>query len=410
MKIFLFVAATILSISAFSQAFMHPRNMRDDSEMKNSPLKKPSIISNAPFANPVDMTEYFYDTIRELTEINIPNIEDAHPWISSDGLRLYYTSGFYNDQMVVAERSDVNSFFGVPTLVPIINNEGAISYWLSKDELDVYIAYGWDVDLYYSHRNAMNLPFEMPVHVILDGISGLEYLCEASLDATQNELFIFDYGSPVKRILEFERYAGHYYDYVRTISAPSGYSLVGGQLSKDDLTFYTGAKNNEENWELYEMTRATPSDTFDTSTFQLISGINDTSGFNAFPSMSDSLEWVAFNRAPTGDWFDIDLYLAHNGILTSVFNPAEPQIFSYAFPNPSSEYINIKYKTSSVGSMIASVYSYEGVLVFENVFKTSQGIIKINTSSWNNGFYCYRLTQQSNQKNRAVTGKFVVIH
>jgi hypothetical protein len=407
MKIIIFLAATILSLSAYSQAFMQPRNMRDGGDMNNAPLKKPSIISNAPFSDPLETTEYSYDTVRALNEINVPNMEDVHPWISADGLRLYYTSGFYNDQLVMAERADINSYFGTPTLLPIPHNWG-ISYWLSTDELDLYFADGWGCRLYYSHRDAINQPFSFPYELILGGFPEQEdYLNAQSLNSTQFEVFI--HASPSDKIMEFEGYWPAY-GYIRTLPAPPGFHLIGGQLSKDDLTYFTSAEDTNGNYMLYQMTRATPQDTFDISTFQLIEGINDTSIGNAFPTMSDSLEWVAFNKNTNESWEGIDLYLAHNGILTSVFNPVEPQILCYVFPNPSSENFYIKYKSSLAGSIIAFVYSYEGVLVFEDVLKPSEGIIKINTSSWNNGVYSYRITQNAKMKNAAISGKFVVVH
>lgn len=409
MKIFILIAVTILSISAYSQAFIQPQNMNDGSDMTNIPVKKPSIISNSPYSDPIETTEYSYDTVRVLNEINVPNLEDVHPWISADGLRLYYTSGFYNDQLVMAERADINSYFEIPTLLPIPYPWG-ISYWLSPDELNLYFADGWGCHLYFCHRDLMNLPFSSPSALILNGISEADYISAPSLNTEQNEIFLHVYDNDVHRILQYSNIVGWpYFDFQKALSAPPGFSMFGGQLSKDDLAYFTGAEDINGKFMLYQMTRSTPQDTFNISTFQLIEGINDTLVGNAFPSMSDSLEWVAFNRS-NGDWSETDLYLAHNGILTSVFNPEETQIFSYAYPNPASENIYIKYKSSSAGSIIASVYSYEGILVYNDVLKPSEGIIKINTSSWNNGFYCYRLAQTADKKNGAISGKFIVIH
>jgi len=402
MKIILFLAVIIFTIPVFSQAFMNPKNTVSGNDLNNTPIKKPSIISNAPFADPVDLTEYSYDTIRDLNEINSPGFADAFPWISPDGLRLYYTSGFYNNRLVVAEREDINSFFGAPALVALYVYE-AYSYWLSSDELDVYFSYSdLNYGIYYSHRDEISLAFNDPILIYLPVYTG----SGVSLNSTQDELFLFAYNA----IYELTRISSNEFDYVRALPAPDGFSLRPGQLSKDDLTYTFGAEYNDGKSILCQMTRPTPSDTFDISTFEIIQGINDTSLWNIQPSVSDSLEWVAFVRSSIDSWSETDLYLAHNGILTSIFNPSETQMLSQAFPNPSSEYVYIKYKESSVGSIITTVYSYEGVLVFEDVLNSSGGIIKINTSSWNNGFYCYRLVQTANKKNGAISGKFLVKH
>jgi hypothetical protein len=402
MKIFLFLAAMGFSFSAYCQPFIYQSSTMKGTEMNYTPVQKPSIISNPHYFTPVDLTEYSYDSIRELMEINVPNEADAHPWISADGLRLYYTNA--SNHLVMTERTDINSYFGAPTVVPI--PDLGVSYWLSIDELDLYFS---DINyIFYAHRAAIDLPFSTPQYVEIDGMGEQEYISAQSLNSAQNKLYLHTY--PPDKIMEFTLYGGFYYVYERTLPAPAGFSLIGGQLSKDDLTFFMGATYNDGKPMLYQMTRATPSDTFDISTFELIQGINDTSVGNAFPSMSDSLEWVAFNRSSSGSWNSIDLFLAHNGILTSVFDPAETYIFSSAYPNPASDYVCIDYQAPSLGPLVVSVYSYEGVMVFEDAINPVNGVIKINTNSWNNGFYCYRLTQTTNKKNCYTTGKFVVLN
>jgi hypothetical protein len=402
----LLLFVTLISLSAYNQAFIYHSNPMDGNDMNNPAMKKPSIISNSCYFNPVDLTEYSYDTVRELTEINIPNFADAHPWISPDGLRLYYTNAFYNNQLVVTERANINSYFGTPIIVPIPNNWG-ISYWLSNDELDLYFTDSYF--MFYARRDEIGLPFSWPTLLHLSGIPGPDYIDAQSLNSDQTKIILHVWDNGMDKIQEYTGY-WPYYDYVRIWTSPPGFSLFGGQLSKDDLAYFTGAEDTVGKYKLYQMTRATPSDTFDISTFQLIDGINDTSVGNAFPTMSDNLEWVAFNRAPTGAWEDIDIYLAHDGILTAVFDPAELQIFSYAFPNPSSEFVCIKYKSSSPGSVKVSIYSDEGKLMYEDVCLASSGIMKINTSNWKDGFYCYRLTQPEYERNGAVSGKFIVLH
>ncbi len=409
MKLILFVVATILSISAYSQAFMQPRNMKDCDERNNAPLKKPSILSNEPFANSVDITGYSYDTVRELIEINNPGQADAHPWISSDGLRLYYTSGFNNDQMAMAERTDINSYFGTPVIIPIPYNWG-ISYWLSPDELELYFSDSYYI--WYTNRDAINLPFSLPERLNLQGIPGPDYISAQSLNTEQNKMFLHIYDNGVHRILQYSNIVGWpYFDYEKTLSAPPGFSMIGGQLSKDDLTYFVSAQYNDGPPMLYQMTRITPSDTFDINTFELIRGINDTTVFgNAFPTMSDNLEWVAFNRADNNNWEQLDLFLAHDGILTSAFDPVNLPILSFAYPNPASEFVIIKYKSLPGYRSTLIVYSPEGEIVYKNDLNPSEGIIKVNTNQWVTGVYCYRISQFEGKTNRYASGKFIVQH
>jgi hypothetical protein len=408
MKTFLYLLASLISLTAYSQAFIYHSNTIDGTEMHNPVLKKLSIISNPCYFNPVDLTEYSYDTVRELTEINTP-YADAHPWISPDGLRLYYTSDFYINQLVVTERADINSYFGTPTILPIPNNWG-VSYWLSADELDLYFADGWYDNLWYSHRNATDLPFSTPWPLDLIGIGEPDYISAQSLNSEQTELFVHIYEGDSSKILQFSILDWLLFHYERTLPAPPGFSLIGGQLSRDDLTYFTGAKDTAGKYNLYQMTRATPSDTFDISTFQLIDGINDTSVFNVFPSMSDNLEWVAFNRAPTGNWEDIDLYLAHDGILTSVFNPADLPAQAIPYPVPASESVNIRLCSPPGFQATLAVYSLDGELIQESRLNPSERLIRLNTSHWNDGFYVYQLSIPDGKSYSRVTGRLIILH
>ena len=177
------------------------------------------------------------------------------------------------------------------------------------------------------------------------------------------------------------------------------------------MTIFFGASYQYGKVLLYQMTRVTPTGVFDLSTFQKIQGINDSSVYNAFngqPSMSDSLNWVVFVRAAQFNWNDNDLFLANKWSIASVFNLDDVQISSSAFPNPSSEYLIIRYKTSSGDPITLSVFSSLGALVYENVINPSSRDIKICTKAMKVGFYFYRLSQGNNQKTRS--GNFVVLH
>jgi len=396
------------SISAFSQTHWN-NNAKYNLDMNGAPLKNVSIKLEAPYSNPTFLTAYEYNSIRELTEINVPDSADAYPWISPDGLRLYYTSGNVNNLLMFTQRTNTNSYFDPPTLVPISLPRRPRSSWLSTDELDIYVSA--EDSLYYAHRDAISLPFNTPIKIDLSGISE-SFISGVSLNTAQNELFIYfhlysDLGSGVK---EFSRTSPTSFTYTRTLDTPSGYAFSIGQLSKNDLVFFQGATYLDGKSLIYQMTRPTPTDSFSISTFQRTQGINDTNYYNDQPSMSDSLSWVAFVRSALDYWVADDLFIAHKGKISSVFNPDEMQIYSYAFPNPASEYINIKYKTPSISPLILSIFSHQGILIYEKEINPASGDIKIETDALKDGFFFYRLTPITNKKNGFGAGKFIISH
>ena len=371
-----------------------------------SPIKNTLHQSESPYALNKAMTAYTYDTVRALTEINVPDSADAYPWISADGLRLYYTYGSIDStRLMFTHRTDGNSYFVAPTRIQIaISNP--LSCWLSQDELDMYVLDQY-YQLYYLHRSDVSSPFNAPVPIFLQG-SGYYENYGVSLNAAQNQLYTFAW---YVGIMEYSRDSPTIFSYVRTLPLPSGYLGQVSSLSKDDLTlFFSATYYYGGQTLLYQMTRTAPTASFDTSTFQQIQGINDTSVMNMMPSMSDSLNWVAFVRNAVDYFYANDLFLAHNGILTSVFNPSEIQLYSAAYPNPASEIINIDYKTSSNSPLTVSIFSSIGILIYERTINNFIGKIKIDTREMKNGFYFYTLSQSKNKRTALGTGKFIVSH
>lgn len=354
------------------------------------PRKNTSVQSNIPYSFSNIMTTYTYDSIRKLTEINIPNVADAYPWISADGLRLYYINGSSTDSIMFTQRANTNSYFSTPVRLPISGFD-PYSCWLSKDELDIYICE--NDSLLYAHRNSVSLPFSRPVNISLIGI--IPSVTGPSLNSAQDELFLyfFNYG-----IIRMSRSSPTSFTYTGDLLVPSGNSTGPAQLSKDDLTLFFSVTQGTNR--LYQMTRTSTSDSFDTTTFQQIQGINDTSAFNAQPSMSDSLDWVAFVRNPYNTWDGNDLFLAHNGKISSVFNPDELPISLSVYPNPASGQITIGTSSYHSNSQISILNMTGQILITRQI---SEPRTVINISALPNGVYFVRLTNDRTVE----VGKFV---
>ncbi|MCX6842359.1 MAG: hypothetical protein NTX53_08785 [candidate division WOR-3 bacterium] len=111
-----------------------------------------------------------FDSVRALSEINVSGDADAYPWISPDGLRLYYTRG---SSLAVASRESVQSPFGAPEPFPIRSGGGFFSAWLTDDELETYfvgdgIDYAWRL----SPGDSFSVPVQHPEFSELGFVSG----------------------------------------------------------------------------------------------------------------------------------------------------------------------------------------------------------------------------------------------
>jgi hypothetical protein len=387
-KIILATAAFLFSFTLFAQD-KSQQSISQTPDQNGVPFQNRMREYRTAGYLPEILTTYTYDTVRALSEINNSTNADAYPWISGDGLRLYYTSGANGNQMMYTQRNTTGSYFSTPVIVPL-SVPSPISYWLSVNELDVYATDG--TKLYYAHRTTVSSAFGATDTISLTGIP-LSFIAGVSLNLAQNSLFLFNSGG-FSAIFQFTRTSPTAFAYTGSFAPLSpGHAYGPGQLSKDELTFFVAIQyDTARKSSLYQLTRPTPADTFASSTLQMIQGINDTV-FNTQPSMSDSLNWVAFVRASTNSWAANDLYLAHRGVSTSVFDPAERQIQVSVFPNPSGGKISIRI-TDANGRKTASLVEICNVL--GEVILSQRGSNELDLSNSARGIYFVKIYQGAN--------------
>ncbi len=320
-----------------------------------------SIVSNSFYKQISVQSSLQYDSIRALSEINDVANADAYPWISPDGLRLYFIRGDNSsgvNQLMFTQRANTNSNFSSPTLVPL-GVPTMTSCWFSNDELNVYICS--DSILYFADRSNTSSLFNTPVEVNLNGYLPFTFIGGASLNAVQDQLYISlnHFMVNVLSNAEFTRTSPTSFSYVRTLTPPSGYSNEIGQLSKDDLTYFLSVSNNGGDASLYEIQRLAPTDSFDLNLIQQIPYINDLNYDNIQPSMSDSLNWVAFVRNNTGFWEGNDLYIARRDLNTSLFNLDSQNSTVAVFPNPTRGEFTVSVPTNNAEIRITDILGQE---------------------------------------------------
>lgn len=132
-----------------------------------------------------------YSNIKALTQVNDPNRSDSYPWLSPDGLRLYFTKQFGADiKFYKSERSSLTADFGAPTelgiTLPKVSNN--MSCQLSDDETEFYALSGNFI--YYAKRNNANDNFNTPVEIANTDNSG--YLSGITMTGDAKELFVYN--------------------------------------------------------------------------------------------------------------------------------------------------------------------------------------------------------------------------
>jgi hypothetical protein len=355
------------------------------------PQSAADVNNNIPYLLTSSLSPFVYDSSRMLTEINAANMADAYPWISADGLRLYYYSGVYNN-IVYTSRANTTSYFDPAVLANPVFPQGTLSCWFSADELDVYYIHN---GLYYAHRTTIASPFNTPVSQI---VAGAFPYAACSLDPTQNELYFYVNNG----ISRCDRTSPNSFQYVSTLTSPTG-MFNPGQISKDGLVFFVGVPGTLSS-DIYSLERAAIGNNF--SNPQLVQGINVTGRpYTSQPTISDNLEWAVVLSNAIDSWTEDELAIAHLGSTTSVFDPAKESFKPMVYPNPVADKLYFRMSKATNNKPVIEIYSAQNTLIGSQLIDSNESI---DVSRYAEGVYFYKIYSAGNTK--VDNGKFVVMH
>ena len=129
--------------------------------------------------------------VRKLHEISDPMISDCYPWLSPDGLRLYFTKqkGAQVHIYAAARTNPNEKFISLDKLdldIPIMNNN--MSAMLTNDELQMFIVS--DNEVFYTTRYTVDDDFS-PVRQIADA-GVMDYINGMTMTPDMSELYVFN--------------------------------------------------------------------------------------------------------------------------------------------------------------------------------------------------------------------------
>ncbi len=315
-----------------------------------------NLLRHSTMLNTANSNSLIYDTVRTIDELNDSAAADAYPWLSPDALHLYYVNSASGNQIMFSQRLTTTAPFSSP--VPVSLPVAILSIWLSDDELDYYGADG--SALYYGHRTSTSLPFTSFSIITLNGFT-TTFFSGPSLDQSQNELYLYVVGVQ-NEIIQLTRSGPTSFDLVRILPMPLNYIASPGQLSKDGLSYFMPAKYIGQPSKLYEYTRASLTDSFTLSSFNLVQGIEDTVTWKTQPTVSDNASYMVFVASQTNSWPQNDLYIAHGDEFVSVFDVEElPDV--YFSPNPSDGRVNFYSGKTAISNL--EIINLLGEVVFK---------------------------------------------
>ena len=288
--------------------------------MKNSSLLITGLFSCflllSNFILAQDPTEINKDLAAKFSSIvNKPDVCEGYPYLSADGLRLYFTTdregGF--GRLYFCSRNSIEGNFGAPK--PLSKNlpDGHYAATLTGDELTIYTSYKGEI--YTAKRRSLSDQFGKPI--IVEGLEeGRKYAPSVSQDG--NELIIIYDATPVDDLndvaIHYRKNAsGNFIEFNR-LHAPGNIDIDPGQFSKDGLSFYASyeaAKPADDESRQYaqkiiRFTRNSLSDNFTTS--EEVPGLNAPMR-NHQPTMNEDGSIFIVTNSAADSWEENDLRL-----------------------------------------------------------------------------------------------------
>jgi len=132
-----------------------------------------------------------FANVRPLDEINDPEMSDSYPWLSNDGLRIYFTKQKGSDiTFFSAKRERLDEKFSKPRkldfALPKISNN--MSCFLSADELEIFALSGDKI--YHATREDIFAKFTTPIEIGQSSDNG--YMSGITMTQDNSELFVFN--------------------------------------------------------------------------------------------------------------------------------------------------------------------------------------------------------------------------
>ena len=289
--------------------------------MKNSSLLITGLFSCflllSNFILAQDPTETNKDQAAKFSSIvNKPDVCEGYPYLSADGLRLYFTTdregGF--GRLYFCSRRSIEGNFGAPK--PLSKNlpDGHYAATLTGDELTIYTSYKGEI--YTAKRRSLSDQFGKPI--IVEGLEeGRKYAPSVSQDG--NELIIIYDATPVDDLNDVaihyrKNAAGNFIEFNR-LHAPGNIDIDPGQFSKDGLSFYASYEaakpvpddeSRQYAQKIIRFTRNSLSDNFTTS--EEVPGLN-TLMRNHQPTMNEDGSIFIVTNSAADSWEENDLKL-----------------------------------------------------------------------------------------------------
>jgi hypothetical protein len=305
---------------------------------------------------------------RETNPVNKQKIADAYPWISADGLRLYFSSSrnVAFSKIHISTRASVEDAFGEPRILSSLVPEGFIGASFTVDELTMIAVKSGD--LYISIRNDIHSAFPNPVEV--KGIPGNIYHLGPSFSPDGKEIIVTVKHSGDYSIRRYVRTGTYELKEAGKIEVQEKGEPGPGQLSKDGLSYYFSieTKTTEQLWRYTRTALNQPFEKLECINDQLPGWMTSLRN-NLQPSVNADGSILVFVTSHGKGWNDDEIGLVNfvkpaKPVITLKEIAAEKTMVEVnVYPNPFTSAVTIDIAALPASGATVNVYDINGKLV-----------------------------------------------
>lgn len=305
----LFLIFLLAVTSVFAQARRSARRATTRAVSYQAPRFTPPVIEDEPIVTqPAEdaPTPQAWPETRLTKQINSNQCE-AYPWISSDGLRLYFSSNRDggHGNIYFSERKNLDEPFEEAKKVFQTKENKYYAASLTADELTMYLTLE-GYTLYIAERKSRTEPFGTPR--VIPELKSMK-LFGPGISADGSEMMVIDYtqrnGKGQQTIWLVKGTDGKFTEKA-TLKLPEGLTSGPGQISKDGLTYYCSLERQSGQGEhLYRYTRNTMGAEF-TLAGKMAGDVNVTRE-NLQPSVNGDGTIMAYVINNDGSWSGDDI-------------------------------------------------------------------------------------------------------
>ncbi|MBL7743288.1 MAG: PD40 domain-containing protein [Chitinophagaceae bacterium] len=193
--------------------------------------------------------------------VNQPGVADAYPFLSADGLRLYFTSNREggHGRLFISTRMSIKEPFGEPVVLSKHLPDGYYAGSLTSDELTLcMVSSGY---MYISKRYSRSSEFGEPVQ--LKGIPD-QYHFGPAISPDGNTIIVTVTLDNTDIFKIYNRQSEYSFTEAGVLAVPQGNDIGPGQFSKDGLSYYFSIEDEEVTKEasIWRYTRSSTSNKF----------------------------------------------------------------------------------------------------------------------------------------------------